>query len=373
VASPLLVRLRFGPRLAVTLGVLAGFALLTRFEPSVLRATAMAAVAAAGMATGRPSSSRRALGLGVAAVVLVDPLLATSLGFQLSALATTGIILLAAPIERAFPGPRLVTAPLSITAAAQLAVAPLLVATFGPLPVASLPANLLAGPAAGPIMVWGLTAGLVAGVVPGPLAGALHLPTRLLLAWLEGVAVACARAPLGSLSAAHLVALTTALALLAAARRSPMRGATLTRAVAGALAVGTLAAAAWPRAYATGPIALGVGATAWRGEAAVVLVADGRARAGPILGRLRGAGVTRLDAIVLRSNARATIDLVATLRRRWPRVHVLAPPATPDGRAPPDDAVVPPAPATVTVGDLSIALTIADTHLDASIRLRAPP
>jgi competence protein ComEC len=136
--APVLARLRFGPRLVVTLAVLAGFALVTRFEPSVLRATAMAGVAATGAALGRPASSVRVLALGVCGVLLVDPLLATSLGFRLSVAGAAGIIVGAARIERALPGPRWLAAPLSVTLAAQLAVAPLLVAAFGAVPVASL-------------------------------------------------------------------------------------------------------------------------------------------------------------------------------------------------------------------------------------------
>ena len=322
IASPVLARLRFGPRLAATLAVLAGFALLTRFEPSVLRATAMAAVAATGTAFGRPSSSRRALGLGVAAMVLVDPMLATSLGFQLSAAATAGIVLGARPIERALPGPRWLAAPLSLTIAAQLAVSPLLVATFGPLPVASLPANVLAGPAAGPVMVWGLTGGLVAGLVGGPLATALHLPTRLMLTWLEGVALGATRLPLGSLGPAHLALAAAGLALLLVTRPStattptpapgsapapaPARGGPWVRRVGVGLVAAALVGAAWPRPPVTGPVELGVGATAWRGQEANVLVADGRARAEAVLGGLREAGVGDLDAVVLRSNARST-------------------------------------------------------------------
>ena len=188
IAAPVLTRLRFGPRLAATLGVLASFALVTRAEPSVLRAVAMAGVAALGTALGRPASTIRALALGATAMVLVDPLLTTSLGFQLSVLGAAGIVVGAERVERALPGPRWLAAPLSVTLAAQAAVAPLLVATFGGVPVASVPANLLAAPAAGPIMVWGLAGGLVAGVAGGAVAQVVHAPTGLLLVWLDGVA-----------------------------------------------------------------------------------------------------------------------------------------------------------------------------------------
>ena len=216
--APALSRLRFGPRLVITLAVLAGFALVTRFEPSVLRATAMAAVAAVGAALGRPASTLRVLALGVSGILLVDPLLATSLGFRLSVAGAAGIIVGAARLEPALPGPRWLAAPLSVTLAAQLAVAPLLVASFGAVPVASLPANLLALPAAGPVMVWGLTGGLVAGLAGDAVATIVHLPTQALLAWIDGVATAAARWPLGRLQAGHVAFL--AVAATAADRRS---------------------------------------------------------------------------------------------------------------------------------------------------------
>ncbi|HEX5946117.1 MAG TPA: ComEC/Rec2 family competence protein, partial [Acidimicrobiales bacterium] len=218
VFAPLLTRLRFGPRLVVTLGVLAMFALVTRAEPSVLRATAMASVAAVGAAAGRPASSVRTLTLGVTGMLLIDPLLATSLGFRLSVAGAAGIVLGASRIEAWLPGPRWFAAPLSVTVAAQAAVSPLLVATFDTVPLASLPANMLAAPAAGPLMVWGLTGGLVAGLVGGVPAAMIHLPTRLMLWWLEAVADAAVRWPLGDLRAGHLAGLLAGSLLLALAR-----------------------------------------------------------------------------------------------------------------------------------------------------------
>ncbi|HET6953612.1 MAG TPA: ComEC/Rec2 family competence protein, partial [Acidimicrobiales bacterium] len=131
VAAPLLSRLRFGPRLLATLAVLGGFALVTRAEPSVLRATAMAGVAAIGTALGRPASTLRALALGVSGEVLVDPLLVTSLGFRLSVAGAAGIVVGAGPLADALPGPRWLSAPLAVTLAAQSAVSPLLVGAFG--------------------------------------------------------------------------------------------------------------------------------------------------------------------------------------------------------------------------------------------------
>jgi competence protein ComEC len=165
VLAPLLDRMRLAPRLICTLVALAFFALLTRGEPSVLRATAMAAVGATAAATGHPTSGLRRLAMAVTGLVLIDPLLVTSLGFQLSSAGAAGIVIGARPVADRLPLPRWLALPTGVTVASELAVAPLLAVTFGSVPLVSVIANLLAGPVAGAVKVWGLTAGLAAGLV----------------------------------------------------------------------------------------------------------------------------------------------------------------------------------------------------------------
>ena len=65
----------------------------------------MASVAAVGSAVGRPASTLRALALGVAGMVLVDPLLVTSLGFRLSVAGAAGIVVGAGRLAGLLPGP----------------------------------------------------------------------------------------------------------------------------------------------------------------------------------------------------------------------------------------------------------------------------
>ena len=212
-AAPLLRRGTHRFRLPLTLVVLAGFGLVTRFEPSVLRATTMAGVAAVAAAGGRTAGGIRILASAVVAVLLVDPLLVGSVGFQLSVLASGGILVLAGPLAGALPGPGWFREAAAVTVAAQLAVAPRLVA-FDPVPVVSLPANLLAVPAAGPMMTWGLTGGFAAGVLGGLPARLLHLPTDLLARWLQAVAHTSAAVPLGGLTVVHVAVLWAAAAVL---------------------------------------------------------------------------------------------------------------------------------------------------------------
>jgi competence protein ComEC len=153
---------------------------------------------------GRPASTIRLLALAVAAMVLIDPLLVWSVGWWLSVGATAGIAALAAPLAARLPGPRAVAQALAVTVAAQIGVAPVAVSAFGGVPVASVPANLLAVPVAGPLMMWGLPAGVVAGVAPA-VAPVLHVPTRLGVRWIALVARVGAGAPLGELNAAGMV------------------------------------------------------------------------------------------------------------------------------------------------------------------------
>ena len=156
-AGPLLRRLGPRARWVATVVVLVVFAALTRFEPSVLRATAMALIGVTAWSLGRPASGLRILGLAVTALVLVDPMLVGVAGFQLSVAASAGIIVAAQPAGRA-ASPSVGWRPAAVTVAAQVAVSPILIAFYGGLPVATLPANLLAEHAAGLLMGWGIAA-----------------------------------------------------------------------------------------------------------------------------------------------------------------------------------------------------------------------
>lgn len=200
VATPLLARLGRRTRTAALLGVLVLFAGVTRFEPSVLRATAMAMIAVAGANAGRPIAARTRLCTAVALLVLLDPLLVESLGFRLSVAATIGITLFARAISQRLVGPQWFRQVLAITIAAQIAVAPLVIPAFGPMPLASLPANVLAEPVAGFVMMWGSSVGLLAGLVGGWPAVVLQTPVRLGVWWIMWVAAHCATLPLPRVS-----------------------------------------------------------------------------------------------------------------------------------------------------------------------------
>lgn len=198
-AGPGLRRLPRTARLGAVLALLVTFGAMTRWEPSVLRACAMAAIAVVALQVGRPAHAVRLLALAVTALLLLDPFLVHSVGFLLSVGASLGIALLALPISRRLRGPAWLRDSLATTSAAQIGVAPVLIPVFGSIPLVAVPANLLAVPLVGPLTMWGLAGGALAGVlhtrIP-PAAAALQWPTRVLADAVLGLADAASRVPL---------------------------------------------------------------------------------------------------------------------------------------------------------------------------------
>jgi competence protein ComEC len=261
-------------RLLVGIGGVAFFALLTRWEPSVLRASAMAGLALAGSFAGRPRSSAPLLGGAVLLLLVGDPWLARSVGFQLSVAATAGIVALAGPLALRLGWlPRPVALAAAATLGAQVAVTPLLLLRFGVVPTATLLANLLAFPAVPLSLLGGLAAAGAAHVwVPaGRLFGGMaELPLR----YVEGVADRLARAPLPQVvsEGAALPAIVAILAGVAVWRLRRGR-----RPIGSLVALLVVGASLWPAGGRAGPPSaltvtfLDVG----QGDAAVARTPDG--------------------------------------------------------------------------------------------------
>ncbi|HEV2068195.1 MAG TPA: ComEC/Rec2 family competence protein, partial [Acidimicrobiales bacterium] len=241
--------------------------------------------------------------------------------------------------------------------------APVLVPVFGGLPVASVPANLLAVPAAGPLMAWGLTAGLAAGALGPPVDAVLHLPTAALVAWVAAVARWGASLPLGRIEGVHVVVLGAVVVTGLACRRR-RRLAVPVAAVGATLVV--LAPALAPPSGPLEGVPVAYGAEVWRSSGAVVLVLDG-ADGGRLLEGLRSEAVARVDVVVARRGGRPAAATVALLRDRLPVGVVVAPE---EHRI--RGAVVPAAGAVVRIADLRIDVVGTRPTLEAEVS-RAPP
>ena len=359
-ARPLIERFDYRGRWVLTLGVIAFFALVTRFEPSVLRATVMAAIAATATLLGRDASSRRVLALAVALLVLVDPLLVHSVAFRLSVAASAGIILGSTRLAERLPGPRMLAEAMAVTVSAQLAVSPMLIATFGGVPVASLPANLLAAPVAGPIMMWSLSAGVVAGLLGGPLAHIIHWPTDIGIGWLQAVAGWAASARLGELRAPHLVVVAFGAGCWWLARRHVLR------AVAAAVLTVALLLPAVALRISDPPFhtVLDSGAEVWRQHQAVVVVLGPNRSTERLLEDLRRAGVNAIDLAIADRGTRAQNDQIRSLQERMPVGTIIAPP---NHRI--AGATTIQTGQRVLVGTLTVTATSHDPHLVVTVEL----
>ena len=364
VVQPLVVRLGLWGRWLAILGVLGLFATVTRFEPSVLRATVMAAIAVTVWLAGRQASGRRLLALAVVALLLWQPLLVHSLAFRLSVAASAGILFWAPRLAARIGGPRLLAQALAVTVAAQLAVAPLIIPIFGGIPVAAVPANLLAAPAAAGVMMWGLTGGVLAGLVGGGVAAGLHLPTRGLLAWIEAVAAGLTDLRLGYLAMTHVVVLGVALSVVSVARRRTAAVVVAWLAAGAVLVTPILAERDPPAPF---PQALGVGweSTLWWTPDSSVLLLGASESSERLLGDIRVAGTERIDLIVASSGGARSASEVAVLRRRYGGSVVWAPAGNRIA-----GATVPDAGAVATVGGLVVTVEGAGDRLD--VRVTAP-
>ena len=195
------VRRRWRPLVALL--VLAGFVILARPEPSVLRAAVMGVIGLLGLSASRRRMGIPALSGAVLILLCIDPWLSRSFGFALSTLATLGLLLFARPwgqwFARFLPS-RLkgLGVAIAIPVAAQAMCGPVVVLLQGSVTVIGVVANLVAAPLVAPATVLGVSVALVA-PISHPLAVILGwlaaLPT-LGIAW---VARACADVPMGTL------------------------------------------------------------------------------------------------------------------------------------------------------------------------------
>jgi competence protein ComEC len=204
---------------------------------SVLRAGAMAGVVLLARESGRAGRAAAALGWAAVILLLVDPGLVRDAGFQLSTLATGGLILWATPLtERirhihghALPG--WLAEGLGVSLAAQAATLPLVLASFGRLSVVAPVVNLAVVPLVTPAMAFGAVALVVGAIslIPGaPVAIATigGLPAWGVLAVIVGVVRAFAPLPLASLTLeppAALVAAVVATGVLVVAGTGRVR------------------------------------------------------------------------------------------------------------------------------------------------------
>ncbi len=167
-----------------------------------VRAGVMASIALYGRASGRKYDAFRALLLAALLMILWNPLtLAYDPGFQLSFVATLGLIFGAPIVERwlAWVKIKFIKEVAATTIAAQIAVLPLLLYQNGLFSTVALPANIIVLPLVPFAMLASALAG-VAGVMVPALAPILAFPAYILLSYIVGVVEMAASIPLAAIT-----------------------------------------------------------------------------------------------------------------------------------------------------------------------------
>ncbi len=169
-------------RSVVTIIAIVAYVAFAGASASVVRAGLMAGVVLLARESGRAGRAAAALGWAVTVLLLIDPGLVTDAGFQLSSLATAGLIVWASPLTGWLEGraagrlPGWLAENIGVSLAAQAATLPIILVSFGRLAVLSPIVNLVVVPLVAPAMAVGLIAlgagALVAAGAP-PLVGAL--------------------------------------------------------------------------------------------------------------------------------------------------------------------------------------------------------
>ena len=176
-------------RYLTALIAMSGYVLLVGPESSVIRAATMALFVMVGLWLGRGSSALNSLSLAIVVLLMVDPGLATDIGFALSAFATAGLLIMAAPMFEWLRQylPDVVAMGVAASASAQLFTTPVLLVLQPSIPLYSVLANLMVEPVVAPITILGILSVLVS-VVNIPLAGGVSYLASLMANWIVIVA-----------------------------------------------------------------------------------------------------------------------------------------------------------------------------------------
>jgi competence protein ComEC len=301
-------------RLALVLAAMALYVPLAGSGPSIERAGVMGAAGVVAILAGRPAARWYALLLAAAVTLTLNPRAVEDVGWQLSFAAVVSILLLAGRLREGLErrgAPRSLAEAAAITGSATLGTAPLIAAHFGQASLVSLPANLAVAPAVAPIMWLGMlsaTAGQLSTAVAAPFSALAGLPVAYVM-WVAHVSAALPGARAAIPAVVVTAACIAACAAITARRARPYVLAGAVVAVAFMVVIPRLqaGAAAAPPGLRITFLDIGQGdATLIQRRGASILV-DAGPPDGPILRRLRHAGIRRLDLLVV-THAQADHD-----------------------------------------------------------------
>jgi competence protein ComEC len=159
---------------------------LTGCQPAVVRSVVMGMAVLIGVRTDRQINPLSSLFIAGTLLLLVNPLWIWDVGFELSFLATLGLIVTVEPLQAKLDWlPPTIADLITVPLAASIWTLPLQLYVFKVFPLYSLPANILTSPLISIISIGGTIGALVGSIIPifgSVISGILYLPTQLLIA-----------------------------------------------------------------------------------------------------------------------------------------------------------------------------------------------
>jgi competence protein ComEC len=197
---------------AITITGVLGYAVFVGGDAAVMRAAIMTTLGLVATQLYRQTFGLASLSFAALLMTAINPLALWDVGFQLSFLATLGLILYVEPLQnwlekgllRVFPETTaqqvvaLVSDAFVVTVAAQISTTPIMAYTFERFSLVSLPVNFLIIPAQTPLMVLG-GIGVLAGLIFQPLGQIFAWGSWVFLSWTLWIVRLFARLPNASL------------------------------------------------------------------------------------------------------------------------------------------------------------------------------
>src|SRR3954454_13299151 len=197
-------------RSIVTILAIVAYVAFAGASASVVRAALMAGVVLLARESGRAGRATAALGWAATLLLVSDPALIGDAGFQLSSLATAGLIAWATALTDWFGTlgggrvPRWLAEALGVSPPAKAATLPIVLVSFGRLAILSPLVNLVVVPLVAPAMAVGVVAlgggAMVAGGGPAVIGAVLAAPGWVVLRILVTVVETAARLPFASVT-----------------------------------------------------------------------------------------------------------------------------------------------------------------------------
>ncbi len=158
---------------------------LTGFQPAVVRSVVMGMAVLIALRTKRKIDPLNSLLIAGTLLLIFNPIWVWDIGFQLSFLATLGLIVTVEPLQKKLDWlPPTIADLITVPLAATIWTLPIQLYVFKVFPFYSLPANILTSPLISIISIGGTIGALAGAIVPivgSAISWGLYLPTQMLI------------------------------------------------------------------------------------------------------------------------------------------------------------------------------------------------